>query len=229
MYEKSIIKQPLPRAPSCQGWMGRLAVAVVTPVPSVPPCQHGMHQLHTLITSPITTLNLSWGVTSHVPLGLITSSHQSSLALQEVKPRAMLSFPSQCIQLNFQSSACSCFPLYTLQMCCLFSHPKEGIWAVWYLGGGCCRGTVPAWWHQHPSKLKLTPGQVWSFAVCLSDLFMEQLCKIHTHLLLLWSPSSNSRNPWVLSCALYPALIQGKHPHNPHPQGGARRRRLGKH
>lgn len=58
-------------------------VAVVTPVPSVPP-----HQLHTLIASPMTTLNLPWGLTSHVPLGvvLITASHHKSLALQEVKP-----------------------------------------------------------------------------------------------------------------------------------------------
>lgn len=58
---KSISKQPLPTAPSCKGWMDRLAVAMVTPVPSVPPHQHGMHQPHALITSPVSTLNLPLG------------------------------------------------------------------------------------------------------------------------------------------------------------------------
>lgn len=146
----------------------------------------------------------------------------------------MLSFPSQHIQLCARTSKAVLAPVFLFRpfrcAACCFSHPKEGIWGARYLGGGCYRGMCPCLVARPPSEFKLTPGHVWSFAVCLSNLFMGHLCKIHTHLLLLLSPpSSNSRAPWVLTCAHFQLSSRGSIPSSTVPAlRGARRRQLRK-
>lgn len=99
-----------------------------------------------------------------------------------VHPAVCPELPKQCLLLFSCLDPSDVLPAASLTQ-------KRGFGVCGTLEGAAAGGHVPPWWHNHPSKLKCTPGQVWSFAVCLANLFMEHLCKIHTHFCFLSPPT----------------------------------------
>lgn len=161
MNEKFILEQPLPRAHSCRSWMGRLAVAGVTPchlsphasvrcTRHTPSYHHPKCSLGSDIPHPSGSCYSLPSQLTATPGGEILSHAFIPIS---VHPPVCPELPKLCLLLF------SCLEPFRCAPCC-FCHPKEGIWGVCYLGGGYYRGMCPCLWHNRPSKLKLTPGQV---------------------------------------------------------------------